>query len=330
MSSTDTYDVADPVELRAQMARALEERATAIAIDAVAVSAFAGIEDLAVVDRTRLVKAILHLLTYAVREGALDSHSTDVTDLRQLFQDTALDIRSIFNVTYLLERSSLGELAGDDSFGATSETWPTVSQAVRRASFDVCATFCEIRDRQGSDITDSLTGLHTRAVVLAALDKEIQRAERFNHSFALMVIDIDRLSAINAAHGYGAGDFVIERVGIVVRNYFRETDWVARTAGDAFTVLLPETLRADAQQLASRVCKVVEERLHLSDYQSDEQFPVTVSIGVLVVDSPDRDTQAPELLSQAEGAARRAKEAGRNRVEDAGDAPGKAGAAPSD
>lgn len=301
--------------MRVHIARALEGHATAIADDAVAVSAFAGMEDLAAADRSRVVASILRLLTHAVREATLDARSAEATDLGQLFLNTALDNRTIFSVVYLLERSALGELAADDSFGATSETWPTVSQAVRRASFDVCAMCCEIRDRQGSDISDAMTGLHTREVLLAALDKEIQRAERFSHSFALIVIDIDRLSAINTVHGYDAGDFVIERVGIVVRNYFRETDWVARTAGDAFAVLLPETSRADAQQLGNRVRIVVEERLHLSDYRSDDQFPVTVSIGILVAEAPERDIQAPELLLQAEEAVGRAKQAGRNRVE---------------
>ncbi len=307
--------MADPAELRAQVARSLEERSEAIVDDAVAVCAFAGMESLALADRARLIGAILRLLTHAVREAALDSRSSDVTDLSQVFQKTTLDIRTLFNVVYLLERSSLGEVAVDESFGAASETWPAISQMVRRASFDVCATFGEFRDRQGSEITDSMTTLHTREVFLAALDKEIQRSERFSHSFAVMVIDIDRLAEINSAQGYGAGDFVIERVGIVVRNYFRETDWFARASGDAFAVLLPETQRADAQQLANRVRIVIEERLHLSDYRSDDRLPVTVSIGVLVAETVDRDVQADDLLAQAEDAVGRAKQAGRNRVE---------------
>ena len=315
LSRTDTYGVTDPAELRAQIARSLEECSGTIVDDAVAVCAFAGMESLGAADRSRLIGAFLQLLTHAVRDAALDARSADVTKLRQVLLETALDIRTIFSVVYLLERSSLGELAVDESFDATPETWPAVSQAVRRASFDVCVTSCEIRDHRNSDIEDAMTTLQTRAVFLAALDKEIQRSERFGHSFAVMVIDIDRLAEINSARGYGAGDFVIERVGIVVRNYFRETDWVARAAGGAFAVLLPETQSADAQQLANRVRVVVEERLHLSDYRSDDQFPVTVSIGVLVAESVDRSAQAENLMARAEEAVGRAKQAGRNRVE---------------
>ena len=220
-------------------------------------------------------------------------------------------------MVYLMERSALGELAVEESFGVTSEPWPVISQMLRRASFDVCATFSEIRDQRSSEITDSLTPLHTRTVFLAAVEKEIQRSDRFGHPFALIVIDVDRLAEINATHGHGAGDFVIERVGIVVRNYFRETDWVARSSGGTFAVLLPEIQRADAQRLANRVRIMVEERLQLRDYRSDDQFPVTVSVGVLVAETVDQSVQADQLLMETEKAVGRAKKAGSNRVEHA-------------
>ena len=181
----------------------------------------------------------------------------------------------------------------------------------------MCATSSEARGQPGSEITDSLTTLHTRAIFLAALEKEIQRSYRFSHPFALILIDIDRLTEINATHGYSAGNFVIERVGIVVRNYFRETDWVARSSGGAFAVLLPETQRADAQRLANRVRITIQERLQLHDYRSDDQFPVTVSVGVLVAETVDQSVQADQLLVEAEEAVGRAKKAGHNRVEHA-------------
>ena len=60
---------------------------------------------------------------------------------------------------------------------------------------------------------------------------------------------------------------------------------------------------------------MVEERLQLHDHRSDERFPVTVSVGVLVAESVDRGVQADQLLTEAEEAVARAKEAGRNRVE---------------
>jgi diguanylate cyclase (GGDEF)-like protein len=101
----------------------------------------------------------------------------------------------------------------------------------------------------------------------------------------------------------------------VVRSYVRETDWVARSSGDAFAVLLPETQRADAEHLADRMRSMVEERLQLHDYRSEQQLPVTVSVGVLIADSVDQSVRAEQLLTEAEEAVDRAKKAGRNRVE---------------
>ena len=314
-SNADSNSVQDAGELRAHVARYLQGRAEVIVKDTIAVYAFAGGESIALADRAHLADLIFQLIAHAVREGTLDSRSAAVADLRQMMKEKDIGVRALFSVVYLMERSALDELAVEESFGATSEPWPVIGQMMRRGSFDVCAAFSEARDPGSLTITDSLTTLHTRAVFLAALEKEIQRSERFGHPFALILIDVDRLAEINATHGYGAGDRVIERIGIVVRNYFRETDWVARSSGGAFAVLLPETQRVDAERLADRVRIMVGERLQLHDYRSDQQFPVTVSVGVLIAESVDQSVRAEQLLTEAEEAVDRAKKAGRNRVE---------------
>lgn len=131
----------------------------------------------------------------------------------------------------------------------------------------------------------------------------------------MILLDVDRLAEINAKHGYGAGDRVLERIGIVMRNYFRVQDWVARLTGDMFAVLLPETLGDPADQLAERVRVTVEQRLELRDHRSEEHVPVTVSVGLLVAESVDQAVRAEHLLDTARHAVSRAKEAGRNRVE---------------
>lgn len=313
----DSEDVQEAVELRNHVARSLQARAALIVKDTIAVYPFAGMEKVGPDDRARFADLILELMTHAVREGTLDSRSAAVDNLRQLLTEKDLEIRLLFSVVYLMERSALDELALDESFGVTSEPWPAVAQIVRRSSFDVCAALTEYASRDAGDagITDSLTTLHTRRVFLAALEKEIHRSERFGHSFALILLNVDRLADINAKHGYGAGDRVIERIGIVVRNYFRETDWVARSSGDTFAVLLPETQRANAERLADRVRAMVEERLQLHDYRSDQQFPVTVSAGVLIAESVDQSVRAEQLMTAAKEAVDRAKKGGRNRVE---------------
>lgn len=317
LPDADSHYVRDAVELRHHLARALQGGAEAIVKDSVAIYAFAGMENVGTDDRARLADLILQLITSAVRDGALDARGAPAAELGLLASEKDVAIALLFSVVYLMERSALDELAVDDSFGASSETWPSIVQIVRRASFDVCAAFSEqLRANAGdTGIIDSLTTLHTRPVFLAALEKEIQRSERFGHPFAVILLNVDRLEEINVRHGYGAGDRVLERVGIVVRSYFRETDWVARSAGDTFAVLLPETQPANAERLAERIRTTVEERLQLHDYRSEEQFPVTVSAGVLIKESVDQTVRAEQLLMEAEQAVDRAKKAGGNRVE---------------
>jgi diguanylate cyclase (GGDEF)-like protein len=187
---------------------------------------------------------------------------------------------------------------------------------VRHASFDVCGALTEYIGREVAPATlvDPLTTLHTRSIFIAALEKEVQRAERFGHPFAVILFDVDHLAEINATHGYGSGDRILERIGIIVRNYFRETDWVARTSGDTFAVLLPEIQRVNAERLADRVRNVVRERLQLHDHRSDAQIPVTVSAGVLIAESVDKSVRAEQMMVEAREAVDRAKTAGRNRI----------------
>jgi len=303
------------VQERSQTARILEQHSEGILKEAVAIFPFAGAESSDHDRSANLADVMLHLLTTAVREGELDQRTGRVADLRQLAREFGLTVRQLFGLVYVMERAALDELALDESFGATSDAWPGVAQMVRRASFDVLAAIAEriTREPDQSALHDSLTALHTRAVMLAAVEKEIRRAERFLHPFAVILVDVDHLSAINAKHGYGFGDRVLERIGIVIRNYFREHDWVTRSSEDTFAILLPETVRANAESLADGLRVTVEERLALRDYRTEEQVRVTVTVAVLIGDGSSNN--AEQVLRKAEEVLAQAKQHGRNRVE---------------
>jgi diguanylate cyclase (GGDEF)-like protein len=226
-------------------------------------------------------------------------------------------VANLFGLVYLVERAALDELALDESFGATSEPWQALARIVRRSSFAVLAAYAERLETTPGDkaLIDPLTTLHTKPVLVAALEKEIQRAERFGHPFALILMDVDRLGQINEKQGYGSGDRVLERLGILLRNYFREQDWVARFAGGAMAVLLPETQREHAELLAEGVRTTVEGRMTLHDYRSEQESPVTISVALVFAESVDPTVRAEPLLDEGRQVMRRAKLAGGNRVE---------------
>lgn len=315
--SSDSGNVQDREELRQHIARILQQRAEALATDTTAISSVGAAEGADPELTRRLASLLVHLLIVAARDGGIDPRSPDVSDLRRTARDRRLAVTELFGLVYLLERAALDELALDESFGVTSEPWPSIAQIIRRSSFGVVAGFAErLAQEAGEDaLTDALTTLHTRPVLLAVLEKEIQRSERFGHAFALIVFDVDRLAEINDRHGYGLGDRVIERIGIVLRNYFREQDWVTRCSGDKFAVLLPETQQEHAAQLAERVRVTVEERLALRDHRSNEPVPVTVSVAVVSLEAVDASIHADLVMREADQAVNRAKLGGRNRVE---------------
>ncbi|HET9833021.1 MAG TPA: GGDEF domain-containing protein, partial [Vicinamibacterales bacterium] len=116
--------------------------------------------------------------------------------------------------------------------------------------------------------------------------------------------------------GYGVGDKVLERLGILLRTYFRQYDWVARHAEDAIIVLLTNTTPDRAVELAERVRHTVETRLWFTDHRTEQQVPVTVSAAVVNVPVSAGDVIDPErLIAIAETAVERAKRDGRNRIE---------------
>jgi len=298
-------------QLRQHVASVLEQEADAIVGQAVELLAFAERSGIAAGEGERLARPLLHLMAMATREGTLaDSHGA-MTEARR--RVTGTPTAGAFELVYLMERVATDLLAADESFGAGSATWSMVAQLVRRASFDVLAAI--VGDLGRGSLIDPLTTLYTRGVFLEVLDKEIQRSERLNRPFALMLFDVDRLAVIASEHGFGLVDRLLERMGIVIHSYFREQDWVSRSGDDEFAVLLPETQRDAAATLAEDVRETIETRLAVRDHRSDLQVPVTVSVALLAVENPDSSLRARALLNEAEDALRFAKQAGGNRVE---------------
>ena len=304
-------------DLRHQVSEAILKRSALLVWDTVAIFPFSGTELLEPEYCNRIGDLLVQLLATAVREGRIDPRSGFVADLYRVALERTLTAGRLFTFVYLLERTVLDELALSDTIGTTSEPWPLVAQLVRRGSFDVVAGYTERAQLEPSDaaIVDRLTTLYTRPLFEAVLAKELERAGRFGYAVSLILFDVDRLSALNKQHGYGVGDKILERLGILIRQYFRQHDWVARYSEDSIAVLLTRTEPGDASSLAERVRATVEERLGFTD-RSDRTVPVTLSAAVINIQVAVGDMIDPErLLADAEAAVERAKEQGRNRVE---------------
>jgi len=159
-------------------------------------------------------------------------------------------------------------------------------------------------------LTDPLSGLLNRRGLERDLAREIARAVRSGKELALLALDVDHFKMVNDTLGHLAGDEVIREVGELLREVKRGGDVVARTGGDEFTLLLPETSAAGAFRLANRIREMVREH----PFRAVEgRVPVTVSIG-LVADRVKNENVAHDLHSRADEALYAAKETGRDRV----------------
>jgi diguanylate cyclase (GGDEF)-like protein len=304
-------------DLRQQIAAAIQDRGSVLVWDTVAIFPFSGTELLEPEYCNRIGEVVVQMLIVAIRNGGVEPRGATVADLHRIALERNLSAGRLFTFVYLLERSALDELALNETIGATSEPWPLVAQMVRRASFDLLAAYTERAELEPSEaaIVDKLTTLHTRALFDAVLAKELERAGRVGYPISLILFDVDRLSSINQAHGYGVGDRILERLGILIRQYFRQHDWVARHSEDSIVVLLSRTDGEHANGLAERVRATVEDRLEFTDHRTDMPVRVTLSAAVVNVDIAVGDIIDPDrLLADAEAAVERAKQQGRNRV----------------
>jgi diguanylate cyclase (GGDEF)-like protein len=137
-------------------------------------------------------------------------------------------------------------------------------------------------------VTDPLTGLSNYRTLINVMESEIQRSRRTGRSFSILLLDLDKLKAINDQHGHLIGSRAICRLAGVLRVHSRAMDTAARYGGDEFAVVLPEAGEEAANAVGRRIC----ERL-----AKDGEFPqVSVSVGAAVF---PRDGETIDALFNA-------------------------------
>jgi diguanylate cyclase (GGDEF)-like protein len=155
---------------------------------------------------------------------------------------------------------------------------------------------------------DSLTRMLNRRGLEDALQLSLAQASRQGLPTAAIMVDIDHLKGVNDSFGQEVGDHVIRQVGDILKRMSRATDVAARTGGEEFLLILPDTELNSARVLAERIRESIGQRPLLVDYQ---RIAVTVSLGVASVKGTvDLDA----LSTEADRAMYLAKRGGGNRV----------------
>ena len=159
---------------------------------------------------------------------------------------------------------------------------------------------------------DPLTGLGNRLRLREDLETLQARAERYGHTFSVILCDVDFFKSYNDRYGHIAGDEVLGRVAAEISAQCRSGDTAYRYGGEELLVVLPEQSVEAAVKVADRLRRSVED-LGIPHESKDPPGSVTISAGVAALRAEDAKS-TDDLLKEADAALYRAKEAGRNRV----------------
>lgn len=158
-------------------------------------------------------------------------------------------------------------------------------------------------------VTDPLTGAMNRRAYDRRIKDELQRFARYKRVFSMLLFDVDHFKKINDKYGHTIGDMCLQVIIERAKPLIRVTDMLARYGGEEFIVLLPETDKAGAVEVAEKLRSVVEK---IEFIHRKEVVKITISIGVSEVLESDKIPS--DLFGRADMAVYEAKDTGRNRV----------------
>jgi diguanylate cyclase (GGDEF)-like protein len=155
---------------------------------------------------------------------------------------------------------------------------------------------------------DPLTRLLNRRGMEDALQVTLAHATRHHQPTSALMVDIDHFKQVNDSFGHEVGDKVIRQVADSLNRLSRTSDVVARTGGEEYLLVLPDTGLDAARVLAERIRSTIGDHPLVVENQ---RIKVTVSVGVACMEG---DTNLDELAQEADRALYLAKRGGRNRV----------------
>jgi diguanylate cyclase (GGDEF)-like protein len=210
--------------------------------------------------------------------------------------------RRLTKIVHLFERAEESDFT--QTYDVEADRFPDAITLVGRAYNQVQVQLKEMV------LNDSLTGCLNRRGFDQALAREVARSTRAGSDLSLLAIDLDKFKEVNGSHGHMAGDVVLREFGKLLSSAARGGDMAARTGGEEFCVLLPDTNKDGAENVANRLCDQIREHVFLAN---GKPVKVTASIGV-VSTRPGRGESDTNLKLRADEALYSAKHAGRDRV----------------
>ncbi|MDF3035321.1 MAG: diguanylate cyclase [Paucimonas sp.] len=188
---------------------------------------------------------------------------------------------------------------------------------LRLLSFRIRAANAQLRKRQRLgefyrqlSMADGLTGLQNRAWLNENFPALVGEAQRTDRPLSVVMIDIDHFKRFNDDYGHVLGDSALQTAATVLSTALRPTDFAVRYGGEELMVILPGTDLKSAEMVAQRLCEKMRQSIVFADMRKPLPH-ITASFGVACL-SARQSMEA--LISAADSALYRAKEAGRDQV----------------
>lgn len=154
-------------------------------------------------------------------------------------------------------------------------------------------------------VTDKLTNISNRTDLDEKLERNLYLAERYNHPFSLILLDMDHFKSVNDTQGHLVGDYVLQTIATLLKEHIRVVDIAGRWGGEEFLIICPEQTAEQAMILAEKL------RVIIADFPFKYGLQLTCSIGVA---SYRKQDSSDSLIKRADDALYQAKNLGRNKV----------------
>ena len=154
-------------------------------------------------------------------------------------------------------------------------------------------------------VTDKLTNISKRTDLAEKLERNLYLAERYNHPFSLILLDMDHFKSVNDTQGHLVGDYVLQTIATLLKEHIRVVDIAGRWGGEEFLIICPEQTAEQAMILAEKL------RVIIADFPFKYGLQLTCSIGVA---SYRKQDSSDSLIKRADDALYQAKNLGRNKV----------------
>jgi len=264
-----------------------------------------------------IIRAADQKLIYA-NERALQQFALDVDSLRgRTLADFHVDAEGRAGLNDQLSRQGSvrdHEIHLKDAGGR--QFWLLMSAQPVHFAGETCllTAFANIDDRKRMQddmrrkaMHDQLTGLPNRASFLEALDRGLRKARRRPSHFSVLFVDLDRFKEVNDTMGHTAGDQLLLAVSERLTKAVRQSDLVARLAGDEFVVLIEEHKGPEEVMIVAQKILALLERPVMLEWRE-----VAISASVGIASFPEDGEDAETLMKHADLAMYQAKDRGRN------------------